>query len=152
MQLSGFFGHCTGIIGYSYAELQFAIQRCSRQVRKSLVPPAELSTLEVCTTHTGSLIALFCAAPPFSPAFILFTDNLGVDVLLLSCHMNEQYCCLVSKQGVLATEKFQRRFQNQKSQLLLSHSNACLFYYSQGRKLLLIYMCYSLDEWQKNTA
>lgn len=117
MQLLGFFGDCSGIIGYSYVELQFAIRTCSRQVRISLVLPAKLSTLEFCTTHTGSLTALFCAAPPFSFALTLLTDSLGVDALLLSCGMDEQQrCCLVSKQGALATEKFQRCFQKQKSQ------------------------------------
>lgn len=108
----------TVLVSLDIAMLNYGLQYRDVPGRSGLtLLPAELSALEFCTTHTGSLIALFCAVPLFSLALILLTNNLGVDVLLLFCHMNEQCCCFLSKQGALATEKFQRHFQKQKSQL-----------------------------------
>lgn len=133
MQLSGFFGHYTGVIGYIYVELQPAIQRRSKWVRNSLELPAELATLEFCTTYTRSLNTLSEVSVlhlSFQFAHNLVTNNLGFDVLLLSCHMNKQYCCHVPKQGALATEKFQRLFRCRTSGYFLSYSNACSIYYS----------------------
>lgn len=124
-QLSGIFGHYAGIILYIYVELQSAIQRCSRQVRNGLALPAELATLQFCTTHICSLNALSEASVPhlgFQFAHNVVTNNLSFGILLLSCHINKQYCCHVSKQGALETEKFQRLFKRRNSGYFLSCS------------------------------